>query len=65
VDLSTKDYRNAVKRLADKQLRGGIVYDALHLQAALKKEIPNLVTFNEKDFLRLINDDEIIVHIPN
>ncbi len=59
IDLSKRDYREAIQRTAKKNLRGGVIYDAFHLQAALKKKIPALVTFNSKDFRRLVDPSEI------
>ena len=60
IDLSTKDYRWAVKRVSQKKLRGGIIYDALHVQACLKKQLHGIVSLNDKDFLRLIETKERI-----
>lgn len=60
IDLSAKDYREAIKRVAIKSLRGGIIYDALHVQACLKKNLSGIVSFNDKDFLRLLEQDDRI-----
>ena len=64
IDLSTKDYRLAVERMASLQMKSGAIYDALHLQAALKKEIPFLLTLNEKDFTRISDPKEITILNP-
>lgn len=50
VDLSTKNYRQAVKRTGGLNLRDRILYDAIRLQTALKKGCEVLVTFNVEDF---------------
>lgn len=54
----------ALNRVAERGLRGGIVYDSLHLQAALKKKVDLLVTLNVKDFERLIEPGEIEIVNP-
>ena len=60
IDLSTKDYKLAIIRSVDKNLRNGIIYDAIHLQAALKKDCQAVLTFNVKDFKNLIKEDDHI-----
>jgi predicted nucleic acid-binding protein len=52
IDLTPSDYRAAVKRVKDLQLRGGAVYDSLILQAAIKKRAETLYTWNRMDFVR-------------
>ncbi|MBL7684779.1 MAG: PIN domain-containing protein [Deltaproteobacteria bacterium] len=52
ISLDQNDYLSAMKRISRLQLKGGIIYDALILEAALKKNIPQLVTWNKKDFLK-------------
>ena len=37
VTFSLKDYVKAIERVRQKGLKGGIIYDSLHIQAALKK----------------------------
>ena len=64
IDLSIKDYRLAMNRVAIRELRGGILYDSLHLQAAVKKSIGALVTLNVKDYTRLIEPDELEIVNP-
>lgn len=53
IGLEPKDYRAVLDRAVSLQLRGGVIYDALVLQAALKKGIPTLYTFDVSDFSRL------------
>lgn len=53
VPLTVEDYLSAVDRVAEKDLLGGVVYDALVFQAALKKKATHLVTWNQKHFERL------------
>ncbi|NJR69093.1 MAG: type II toxin-antitoxin system VapC family toxin [Synechococcales cyanobacterium CRU_2_2] len=51
--LEPQDYEAAIHRLVNLQLTGGIVFDALIAQAALKAGASRLLTLNAKDFLRL------------
>ncbi len=64
VALSQSDYLKMMERLAFFSLRGPIIYDALHLQAALKEKVSAIVTLNEKDFARLIKPGEIKIINP-
>lgn len=52
VDLSPKNYRDAISLCSQINGMSGIIYDALHVQAALKKDCIALVTPNERDFIR-------------
>lgn len=53
ISLDTKDYIAVTKELSNLGLSGGIVFDALLLQAAKKAKADRLLTFNLKDFERL------------
>jgi predicted nucleic acid-binding protein len=53
VTLDADDYQAAILRLTELGFTGGVVYDALHLQAAEKAGAKTLVTFNRRDFDRL------------
>lgn len=64
VTLVQKDYHLAINRVASQFLQGPIIYDALHVQAALKKKVEAIVTLNEKDFNRLIKPGEIKIINP-
>lgn len=64
VDLSAKDYRDAINRVTANGLRSGAIYDALHLQAALKKMANKIITWNVKDFNRMITGEAIAVTTP-
>lgn len=57
IELDRKDYKKAIKRCADLQLKSGIIYDALHLQAAIKAKIDVLYTANLRDFNRLYTSE--------
>lgn len=64
IELSTTDYLLALERMALKSLRGAMVYDALHIQAAIKKKLDGIVTINDKDFERLVDKNELQVINP-
>jgi predicted nucleic acid-binding protein len=57
VDLGRKDYEAALHRCAQLELISGIIYDALHLQAAVKAEADAFYTSNLRDFQRLWTQD--------
>lgn len=57
IDLSRQDYKAALHRCAERQLISGIIYDALHLQAAIKAKVDVLYTTNLRDFQLLYSDD--------
>ena len=57
IDLTRADYAAALQRCAAKNLVSGVIYDALHLQAALKAGAEVLYTANLRDFQRLVDAD--------
>lgn len=57
VSLDMEDYLLAVDRCINQELRGGVIYDALHFQAAIKAEVDVLYTGNLRDFQRLMTDE--------
>lgn len=64
VEFSSKDYCQAMERVARFSLKGGAIYDTLHVQAALKKKLDALITFNVKDFTRLVQPEELQIINP-
>lgn len=56
VELTADDYRGAFQRVASAGLRSGIVYDALHLSAALKAGCSRIYTYNLEHFKALAPD---------
>jgi predicted nucleic acid-binding protein len=64
VEMGQRDYQDTIKRVRKKQLRGGVIYDSLILQAAVKKKVKTLCTWNPADFLRLIADGEVTIQEP-
>jgi predicted nucleic acid-binding protein len=53
ISLSPKDYKNAVNRVSGLHLSGGILYDALHIEAAMKSGAEKLITLNHDHFEKL------------
>ncbi len=53
VELQDSDYQPCLSRMAGEGQRGGIVYDALIVQSALKARVDRLLTLNEKHFQRV------------
>lgn len=53
IELTQDDYTTVLARMNQLNLSGGIIYDALLLQAARKANCDALITLNEKDFVRL------------
>ena len=53
VFLSDDDYSQVIDHLAEIGIVGGATYDALILRVALKVNIDQVVTLNEKDFRRV------------
>lgn len=60
ISLDGEDYEAAIRRCAQLELTGAIIYDALHYQAALKAEAEVIYTDNLRDFTRLRLPDENI-----
>lgn len=63
IDLTLKDYQQVLKRVAAKNLRSGVIYDALIFQVALKKKASLLLSWNVKDFER-VSGGEIEIKTP-
>jgi len=53
VFLSDKDYVAVIAHLSDLGIIGGATYDALILHAASKANVEQVVTLNERDFVRV------------
>ena len=51
--LSDKDYFKILDKMCDADLKGGIVYDAIIVECALKSKVDEILTLNPKDFSRL------------
>ena len=53
VPLTVQIYREALDRCTSKGFRSGAIFDALHLATAEATGAAALLTFNERDFVRL------------
>lgn len=53
IETTLGDYRKAIDAAVRKNLRGGIVYDAIHVRAAKRERIKRLVTLNGKHYRKL------------
>ena len=60
VELSQRDYQAAITRCAKLNLVSAVIYDALHVQAALQVGAEVIYTHNVKDFSRLLGPDDPI-----
>jgi predicted nucleic acid-binding protein len=60
IELDREDYKIAVTRCGALNIPGPVIYDALHLQAALKAGAEILYTDNLRDFTRLVTEDDPI-----
>ena len=56
ISLEKRDYQRVIDRMADLQLAGGAIYDAIIVQAALKAGADRLLTLNSRDFRRIWPD---------
>lgn len=53
VSLTSDDYNAVIEHLAQLDIIGGAVYDALIMHVASKIQIDSIITLNEKDFKRV------------
>ncbi len=53
VYLSCKEYENVLDRMLEYDISGASIYDALIAQAAQKRKVDFLLTFNQKDFVKV------------
>ncbi len=61
ISLGPSDYLEAIERVSGLGLKSGAIYDALIYQAALKKKVSALVTWNTKHFERFSKGEVKIV----
>ena len=58
ITLSSQDYLMILKQMTELGLGGGIIYDAITVKAAKKAKVDKILTFNHKDFVRLVSVEE-------
>jgi len=64
IALDLDDYEAAIDRVAEKNLPGGAIYDAIIWRAAIKRRVDRLVTWNLRHFQRL-SDGELEIVTPD
>lgn len=64
IPLDSNDYTAVLNNMAESGLTGGVVYDALIMQAAGKSGVERLFTLNETDFHRIGRHTRVAVVSP-
>lgn len=64
IHLDANDYVRLIGECAEKQLRGGAVYDYVIHNAAKKAAADHLLTFNDKHFRRFYPNHSEMVIVP-
>jgi len=59
VYLTDKDYFGIVEKMSNSDIIGGIVYDAIVVECAIKANADEILTLNPKDFLRVSKDTSL------
>ena len=65
IALTSKDYISVIDGLTGLGVSGGVIYDALIVQAAKKAKAELLLTLNIKDFKRVSPGHSIIIKTPS
>jgi predicted nucleic acid-binding protein len=61
ISLTDEDYYKIVDKMVDSNFSGGIIYDSIVVECALKAKVDEILTLNSKDFLRLTDKISIKV----
>ncbi len=64
IDLDSDDYLNVIENISQLQITGGVIFDAIIAQAALKANVDILLTLNPKHFRRLGESIASLVQDP-
>jgi len=64
VEVSDDVYRAAIRRCAERGLRAGALYDAIHLVCAEASGVDALVTFDAADFEWLVVEPRPVIIVP-
>jgi predicted nucleic acid-binding protein len=64
VSLTAAEYGSVIKKISERGLAGGIVYDALIAKVAEKSKVEQLLTLNSDHFKRVWPDGEKIIVSP-
>ena len=61
VYLTDADYFKIIEDMSNSNYSGGIVYDAIIVECALKAKADEIITLNYKDFIRLTKEKSVKV----
>lgn len=64
ISLTASEYREVIERTADYGLVGGIIFDAIISRVAEKMNVDKLLTYNTRDFERLLPQKKGIILKP-
>ena len=64
VSLTAAEYSSVIKKISERGLVGGIIYDALIAKVAEKSKVEQLLTLNSDHFKRVWPDGEKIIVSP-
>ena len=65
IALTSKDYNSVIDSLTGLGVSGGVIYDALIVQAAKKAKADLLLTLNIKDFKRVCPEHSMSIKAPS
>ncbi len=65
IALTSKDYSSVIDSLTGLGVSGGVIYDALIVQAAKKAQADLLLTLNIKDFKRVCPEHSMSIKSPS
>jgi predicted nucleic acid-binding protein len=57
--LTPNEYISLIDSLSSRDLKGGVVYDALIFECAKKHKVDKIITLNPKDFMRIDENNSI------
>ncbi len=60
--LSSQDHLKVLKDMTALGLFGGIVYDAITVRVAKKAKVDKILTFNIRDFIRLVPHEPSLLY---
>ncbi len=63
IELKTVEYMHALENVSAKGLTSGIIYDALHLEAAKKSSCSRIYTYNLNHF-EVIAPNDLTISSP-
>lgn len=64
ISLTAKDYQDAIENISNLGFSGGVIYDALIYQAAIKAKANKILTLNVRDFERINTSSKITIVKP-